>query len=197
MPDDIASSTASLAAGGDSPPADAPSVGAECADDIVAAVVAKFPATVFHESHGQAVLYVERGSWHDVAACLRDEEQFTQGLDVTVVDHLIDQERLQIAGVSPERFEVVANFLSHPRNRRIRMICEVPEDETSVASITDLYPGLNFGEREAYDLYGITFDGHPDLTRILMPDDWVGHPLRKDDAPARVPVTFKEDPGPR
>jgi len=197
MPDDIASSTASLAAGGDSPPADAPSVGAECADDIAAAVVAKFPATVFHESHGQAVLYVERGSWHDVAACLRDEEQFTQGLDVTVVDHLIDQERLQIAGVSPERFEVVANFLSHPRNRRIRMICEVPEDETSVASITDLYPGLNFGEREAYDLYGITFDGHPDLTRILMPDDWVGHPLRKDDAPARVPVTFKEDPGPR
>jgi NADH-quinone oxidoreductase subunit C len=166
-------------------------------DDIAAAVLAKFPATVFHDSHGQAVLYIERGSWHDVAAFLRDEQQFTQGLDVTVVDHLVDEERLEIPGVAPERFEVVANFLSHPRNRRIRMICEVPEDETSIASITDLYPGLNFAEREAYDLYGITFDGHPDLVRILMPDDWVGYPLRKDDAPARVPVTFKEDPGPR
>jgi NADH-quinone oxidoreductase subunit C len=191
------SPSASVAAGGDTPPADAPSVGAECADPVGAAVLQKFPNTVFHDSHGQAVLYVERGSWHDVAACLRDEEQFTQGLDVTVVDHLVDKERLPIPGVTPERFEVVANFLSHPRNRRIRMICEVPEDDTSVASITDLYPGLNFGEREAYDLYGITFDGHPDLARILMPDDWVGHPLRKDDAPARVPVTFKEDPGPR
>jgi NADH:ubiquinone oxidoreductase subunit C len=192
-----ASSSASLAAGGDTPPADAPSVGAECAEPVGAFVLAKFPSTVFHDSHGQAVLYVERGSWHDVAACLRDEQQFTQGLDVTVVDHLVDKERLEIPGVAPERFEVVANLLSHPRNRRIRMICEVPEDDTTVASITDLYPGLNFGEREAYDLYGITFHGHPDLSRILMPDDWVGYPLRKDDAPARVPVTFKEDPQPR
>ena len=91
----------------------------------------------------------------------------------------------------------MANFLSHPRNRRIRTICEVPAGDTSVPSITDLYPGVNFGEREAFDLYGIEFEGHPNLVRILMPDDWVGHPLRKDDAPARVPVTFKGDPSPR
>jgi NADH:ubiquinone oxidoreductase subunit C len=99
--------------------------------------------------------------------------------------------------VTPERFEVVATFLSHPRNRRVRTICEVPVDDPSVESITDLYPGASFGERESFDLFGVSFEGHPDLTRILMPDDWVGHPLRKDDAPARVPVAFKNDPSPR
>ena len=118
-------------------------------------------------------------------------------MDVTAVDHLGDVERIVIEGVAPERFEIVANFLSHTRNRRIRVITEVPVDDTTIASITPVYAGMSFAEREVYDLYGITFDGHPDLTRILMPDDWVGHPLRKDDAPARVPVTFKGDPGPR
>jgi NADH-quinone oxidoreductase subunit C len=185
--------SASLAASGDSPSAAARSVGAECA----ARVVERFPAAVFHESHGQPVVYVERATWHEVAAFLRDEERFTQCLDVTVVDHLADEERLVVDGVEPERFEVVANFLSHPRNLRLRTICEVPADDAALPSIADLYPGANFGEREAFDLFGVTFDGHPDLTRILMPDDWVGHPLRKDDAPARVPVVFKEDPSPR
>ena len=74
---------------------------------------------------------------------------------------------------------------------------KLPESETTIASLVDLYPGMNFPEREAYDLLGVTFEGHPDLTRILLPDDWEGHPLRKDDFPARVPVTFKGDPGPR
>jgi len=166
-------------------------------DEVAAAVLARFPGSVFHDSHGQPVMYVDRASWHDVAAFLRDDQRFTQCMDVTVVDHSHDATRLQVAGVGPERFEVVANFLSHPRNRRIRVISEVPESDTTVASITDLYPGMNFAEREAYDLMGVTFEGHPDLTRILLPDDWEGHPLRKDDFPARVPVTFKEDPGPR
>jgi NADH:ubiquinone oxidoreductase subunit C len=169
----------------------------EVSDEVAAAVLDKFPDAVFHDSHGQAVVYVDRAGWHDAAAFLRDEQRFTQCLDVTVVDHLLDVERLSIPGVSPERFEVVACFLSHPRNRRIRLICEVPADDPTVASIVDLYPGMDFGEREAYDMYGVTFEGHPELVRILMPDDWVGFPLRKDDAPARVPVAFKEDPAPR
>jgi NADH:ubiquinone oxidoreductase subunit C len=167
------------------------------ADPVAAAVVAAFPGTVFTESHGQPVLHVERAAWHDVAAHLRDAEQFTQCLDVTAVDHLVDEARALPPGVVGDRFEVVANFLSHPRNRRIRTICQVPADDTSVASLVDLYVGVSFAERETYDLFGIVFDGHPELTRILMPDDWVGHPLRKDDAPARVPVTFKGDPSPR
>jgi NADH-quinone oxidoreductase subunit C len=165
--------------------------------DVVAEVVERFPGTVFHESHGQPVVYVDRASWHDVAGFLRDEEQFTQCVDVTAVDHLVDVERLHVPGVVPERFEVVANFLSHPRNRRLRMICEVPADDPNVDSLVDLYPGLNFAEREVYDLLGISFGGHPDHTRIVMPDDWEGHPLRKDDPPANVPIAFKEDPSPR
>lgn len=167
------------------------------ADEVAAAVASKFPDTVVRDSHGQPVVYVERTDWHDVAAYLRDEERFTQCVDVTAVDHLVDAERVVITGVDPERFEVVANFLSHPRNRRIRAICEVPDDDPTVASLTDLFPGANFAEREVFDLFGVVFDGHPDLTRLVLPDDWVGYPLRKDDAPARIPVVFKDDPGPR
>lgn len=166
-------------------------------DAVAAAVVERFPGTAFQRSHGQPVVYVDRAVWADLARFLRDEQQFTQCLDVTAVDHLVDAARNRVPGVEPERFEVVANFLSHPRNRRLRAICQVPAGEATVPSIADTYPGVNFGERETYDMFGITFDGHPDLARILMPDDWVGYPLRKDDAPARVPVTFKEDPAPR
>jgi NADH:ubiquinone oxidoreductase subunit C len=163
----------------------------------VAAVLERFPGSVAVDSHGQAVVHVPHDSWHAVAALLRDEERFTQCLDVCAVDHLVDAARVVPPGVAPERFEVVANYLSHPLNRRIRTICQVPVESPVVASIADLYPGIAFAERETYDLFGIVFEGHPDLTRILMPDDWVGHPLRKDDAPARVPVTFKADPSPR
>jgi len=166
-------------------------------DEIAAAVVERFPGAVAHDSHGQPVVYVDADAWHDVAVFLRDEQRFTQCVDVTAVDHLVDAARAEIPGVTLHRFEVVANFLSHPRNRRLRTICELGGDAPAVASLTDLYPGLNFAEREVYDMFGITFEGHPDLARILMPDEWVGHPLRKDDAPARIPVVFKDDPAPR
>jgi len=167
------------------------------ADPVAAALVERFPGAVFHESHGQPVVYLDRAVWHDAVAFLRDEEQFTMLLDVTAVDHLLAIERISVDGVSPERFEIVANLISHPRNRRIRLIAEVPVDDPEVPSLAPLFGSADGAEREVYDMFGITFPGHPDLTRILMPDDWIGHPLRKDDAPARVPVTFKEDPGPR
>ncbi len=163
------------------------------ADPVAAALVARFDGSIAVESHGQSVVYVDRAVLRDVTAFLRDDERFTQCVDVTAVDHLLDRERRVIDGVTFERFEVVANYLSHPRNLRIRLIGQVPADDPTVASIVEVYPGVDFAEREVYDLLGIRFEGHPDLTRILMPDDWVGHPLRKDDAPAIVPVTFKEN----
>jgi NADH/F420H2 dehydrogenase subunit C len=167
------------------------------ADELAAAVVGRFPGSVALDSHGQPVVYVDRGVLAEVARFLRDEEQVTMLVDVTAVDHLLDGTRHEPPGVALERFEVVANFLSHARNRRLRVICEVPASDPTVPSLTPVFPGANFPERETYDLYGITFDGHPDLTRILMPDDWEGHPLRKDHPAGRVPVTFKGDPAPR
>jgi NADH:ubiquinone oxidoreductase subunit C len=181
----------------DHEPAESDEAAAPIADDVAAAVVARFPASVFVESHGQPVVYVDRSVVADVARLLRDEEQFTMLVDTVVVDHLLDGTRPRVPGVEPERFEVVVNFLSHARNRRLRVVCQVPESDPTVPSLVPVYPGANFPERESYDLFGITFEGHPDLTRILMPDDWQGFPLRKDDAAARVPVTFKGDPIPR
>jgi NADH-quinone oxidoreductase subunit C len=166
-------------------------------DEVGAALVEKFPGAQFVRSHGQPVVYVDRSVLADVAAFLRDEQRFTMCVDITATDHLLDGERHAPPGTEVERFEVVANFLSHVRNRRIRVICAVPADDRTVPSLTGVYPGTNFPEREVYDFFGIDFVGHPELTRILMPDDWEGHPLLKDYPAARVPVTFKGDPHPR
>ena len=101
-------------------------------------------------------------------------------------------------GVTPERFEVVVNLLSLSQARRVRVRVQVPEIGCRRStSLFELYPGTEAMEREAYDLFGIVFAGHPDMTRILMPEDWEGHPLRKDYGVGRVPVQFKGAPGPR
>lgn len=89
------------------------------------------------------------------------------------------------------RFEVVTNVLALEPPHRLVVRVGVPADDPTVPSITSVYAGANFFEREAFDLMGIRFEGHPDLTRILMPDDWEGHPLRKDYAVGSVPVQFK------
>jgi NADH-quinone oxidoreductase subunit C len=68
---------------------------------------------------------------------------------------------------------------------------QVPESDPLLASLFDLWPGTEAMEREVFDMFGISFDGHPDLTRILMPEDWDGHPLRKDYSIGRIPVQFK------
>jgi NADH:ubiquinone oxidoreductase subunit C len=163
--------------------------------DVAGAAVERFPGTVVADSYGQTVLHVDRRAWGDLALFLRDEQRFTSCIDITAVDQLLRPQRALPPGVAPERFEVVANFLSHHRNLRLRAICQVG-DEAAVPSLAGVFPGVELPEREVFDLFGIVFDGHPDLVRLLMPDDWEGHPLRKDDAPARVPVQFVGDPGP-
>ena len=76
----------------------------------------------------------------------------------------------------------------------MRIRVQVPADDPTVPSLFDLYPGTEAMEREVFDLMGIAFADHPDLTRILMPDDWEGHPLRKDYSVGRIPVQFKAPP---
>jgi NADH-quinone oxidoreductase subunit C len=86
---------------------------------------------------------------------------------------------------------VVANLLDPTRRRRIRVRVQVPEGEPVVDSIVAIHPGVDFHERETFDLFGIEFDGHPHLSRILLPDEWEGHPLRKDYSVGSIPVQFK------
>jgi len=76
----------------------------------------------------------------------------------------------------------------------VRVRVQVPADEPWAPSLFELHPGTEAMEREAYDMFGIVFRGHPDLSRILMPDDWEGHPLRKDYGVGRIPVQFKGAP---
>ena len=106
-------------------------------------------------------------------------------VDLTVVDWFRKKE---------PRFEVVVQFLSISKNQRKTIKVFVDDEELSIPSITDIYPSANFYEREAFDMFGINFLEHPDLTRILMPDDWNGHPLRKNYGSGRIPVQFKNAP---
>ena len=122
---------------------------------------------------------------------------FEMCADLCAVDYLAHRGRRLPEGVSPERFEVVVNLLSLSQARRVRVRVQVPEGDAELPTIFELYPGVEAMEREAYDLFGILFAGHPDMTRILMPEDWEGHPLRKDYGVGRVPVQFKGAPGPR
>ena len=92
------------------------------------------------------------------------------------------------------RFEVVLNLLSHSDSMRLRIRVGVSGTDPVAPSVTGILPGANFYERETFDLFGIVFTDHPDLTRIVLPDDWEGHPLRKDYSVGSVPVRFKESP---
>jgi len=115
---------------------------------------------------------------------------FTMCVDLTAVDYLLHTNRNVPSGVVAQRFEVVVNLLSMAKRERIRLRLQVAEGE-SVPSLFDIHPSTEAMEREVFDMFGIVFDGHPDLTRILMPEDWDGHPLRKDYAQGRIPVQFK------
>jgi NADH-quinone oxidoreductase subunit C len=142
------------------------------------------------DSLGQRVLLATRENYVSVVKALVDEG-YTMCIDLTGVDYLNLPNRTVGHGVTPERFEVVANFLSLTLRQRIRVRVQIPENDATLPSLFDLHPGTEAHERETYDMFGISFDGHPDMTRILMPEDWDGHPLRKDYDQGSIPVQFK------
>jgi NADH-quinone oxidoreductase subunit C len=93
-----------------------------------------------------------------------------------------------------ERFEIAVQLLNMESRARVLVHVGAPGDPPTIPSVTDVWPGANFMEREAYDMFGIVFEGHPNLTRILMPDEWEGYPLRKDYGVGKVPVEFTPQP---
>lgn len=154
-------------------------------DEVLAAIAADFPevqwdqvvsvvAPAQDEAHVPAesvVAFVERAR----------DAGYSTFMDLCGVDYLR----------RAPRFEVVTHLVDTQRPARLRIRVGADATDPSVPSITSVFAGANFYEREAYDMFGIDFPGHPDLTRILMPDDWDGHPLRKDYAVGSVPVQFK------
>jgi NADH-quinone oxidoreductase subunit C len=144
----------------------------------------------------QVVLFPARGDYCAVVEALRDSG-FDMFLDVTAVDYLLYPDRAVPDGVQRERFEVVTVLLSHATRERVRLRVQVPENDPHLPTLFNVFPGAEAAEREVFDMFGIVFDDHPDLTRILMPEDWDGHPLRKDYPVGRIPVEFKGAPGPR
>jgi NADH-quinone oxidoreductase subunit C len=143
-------------------------------------------------SRDQTVLHPSRDELVDLVHRLRDDEGFNMCIDVCGVDYLTyEADRGLPAGIEAHRFEVVVSLLSHGTGERLRLRVQVPADDPTCPSLFEVHPGTEAMEREVFDLIGVGFEGHPDLTRILMPEDWDGHPLRKDYAIGAIPVQFK------
>ncbi len=151
---------------------------------------AQFPAGVLEviEARGDVWIVVERDTLQDLLTFLRDDEALAYRFfsECVGVDYL-DTQTGQPCGGRSHRFEVVYNLVSlsgvagAPLSaKRLFVKVRVPADDPVVPSVTSVFPGAAFPEREIFDMFGIRFDGHPDLRRLLMPDDWIGHPQRKD-----------------
>lgn len=140
-------------------------------NELVGRVRAKFDAALVEaiEDRKQAILTVECGKLAEVSQYLRDEEKFDLLSDLTAVDWPKRE----------KRFDVVLNLYSFEKNERLRVKARAGDGE-EVPSVAGVWPTANWLEREAFDMFGIVFAGHPNLTRILLPDEWQGYPLRKD-----------------
>jgi NADH-quinone oxidoreductase subunit C len=120
----------------------------------------------------EMTIFIERGSLRGACVLLKEFEPcpFNFLSDITCVDWY----------PAEPRFEVVYHLLSIPKKERVRLKVRLNSGSPTVESLTSVWPGANFFEREVFDLFGVRFTGHPNLERILMPEDWEGYPLRKD-----------------
>lgn len=143
--------------------------------DIAETIKGKFPDQVIEvvESRDQVSVIIKRDQIVAILRFLHDDPllSFDHLQDLTAVDYIKKKEI---------RFEVVYNIYSIRYRHRIRIRAQVPENDPKIDSVVSVWAGANWHERECYDMFGINFVGHPDLRRILMPEDWEGYPLRKD-----------------
>jgi len=130
---------------------------------------------------GELTLHIKREKLFEVAKVLRDTLRFEVCLGVSGV-HYPEDKGLELHAVYP--------LLSMTNNRRIRLEVSVPDSDPHIPSLVEVWAGNNWHERETFDMFGIIFDGHPALTQILMPDDWPGHPQRKDYPLGGIPVEY-------
>ena len=139
---------------------------------LLDSIRARFPDSVLetHAFRGDETAVIKKEALAPAAAWLRDELGFDMLMDLTAADYL----------PRDPRFELVCHLYSTGHNYRLRLKCPVYAGDASVASLTAVWPGANWFEREVWDMFGIKFEGHPDLRRILMYDGFEGHPLRKD-----------------
>jgi NADH-quinone oxidoreductase subunit C len=151
---------------------------------VLKSIGERFPRAVLGaaEFRGDLAVTIAREELATIARFLRDEP----ALRYTFLENLCGVDYL---GRNP-RFEVVAHLVSMDHLHRICLKAGAPENDPRVPSLTGVFPTANYQERETWDLMGIIFDGHPSLTRILMPDDWVGHPQRKDHPLGEEEIAF-------
>jgi len=145
-------------------------------------------------SAGDAWITVEPGSIRAALSGLKDEG-YALLVFLSCVDHLADASRHQ-GGPPPHqsgRYEIVYQLRNMENKEQLRVRVFVDGDPPHIDSVHDLFPPANWDERETYDMFGVVFHDHPDLTRILMPDDWVGHPLRRDYPVGGEVVEFSEE----
>lgn len=173
---------------------EAEGVGDEPAEAPAPPMMYDVPLT--ESASGEAVLHPSLENYLATVAAMKDDG-FLSVMDLCGVDYLTHANRSLPAEVVAERFELVVNLIAHNPPRRARVRVQVPEADPTVPTLFDLFPGTENLEREAYDMFGIEFAEHPDPTRILMPADWDGHPLRKDFGVGSVPVQFKGAAAPR
>jgi NADH-quinone oxidoreductase subunit C len=153
------------------PPKEAPPKPVPLDNELVQRFKARFGAAIIEATldRKQAIIVVAAPQWLEISKYCRDEEKFDYLADLTAVDWPKRE----------KRFDLVANLYSFAKNERLRLKAHLGENET-VSTIVPIWPVANWLEREIFDMFGIRFDGHPDLRRILLPEEWVGYPLRKD-----------------
>lgn len=157
--------------------------------EIAEKIKEKFPDQVVDvtEFRDQVSVIVKRDQIVPICKYLHDDPHLS-------LDHLQDLTAVDYLKKKEVRFEVIYNLYSIKYRHKIRIRAQVPENDTKISSVVPIWAGANWYERECFDMFGIVFAGHPDLRRILMPEDWEGHPLRKD-YPLKGPEPDKDWPG--